>query len=96
MINKIDHLPPSRPSAGIRRIDSGSAESRAATPDAAPARASTAAAGKSLLERATSSAKSGPDVDTARVIEIKTAIARGEFNIDPKAVARAFINMESA
>ena len=96
MINKIDNLPASRASAGIRRIDSGSAESRATLPDPAPARASTAAAGKGLLERATNSAKSGPDVDTARVNEIKTAIARGEFSIDPKAVARAFINMESA
>ncbi len=95
MINKIDNLPASRPSAGGRRIDSGSAESRPAMPNAASARTSTTA-GKSLLERATNSAKSGTDVDIARVSEIKTAIARGEFSIDPKAVARAFINMESA
>lgn len=95
MINKIDNLPPSSPSAGVRRIDSDSTESRAAMPNAAPARTSSAT-GKSLLERATDSAKSSPDVDAARVSEIKIAIARGEFSIDSKAVARAFINIESA
>lgn len=92
MVNKIDNLSPSV----VRRIEARSVEARANTsPEAAPARSSTTP-GKTLVERATDRAKSGPDVDMARVSAVKTAIARGEFSIDPQAVARAFINMESA
>mgnify|MGYP000057578696 CR=1 FL=1 len=92
MVNKIDNLSPSV----VRRIEARSAEARANTsPEAAPARISLPS-GKTLVERATDRAKSGPDVDMARVSAVKTAIARGEFSIDPQAVARAFINMESA
>ncbi|MES2719395.1 MAG: flagellar biosynthesis anti-sigma factor FlgM [Pseudomonadota bacterium] len=91
MLNKIDNLSPSV----VRRIEARSAEARASTPDAAPTRISTPP-GKTLVERASERAKSEPDVDMARVNAVKTAIARGEFSIDPQAVARAFINMESA
>lgn len=98
----INNTSPGRPttsvqsSSVVRRITPDSSEPRATgTSSPAPSRASVAT-GKSVLERAGDSAKSTPDVDLARVNEVKTAIARGEFNIDPKAVARAFINMESA
>lgn len=102
MINKIDNSSPGRaassvPSASIvRRIASDSAEPRAASASTfAPSRTN-AEAGKSLLARASERAQSSPDVDITRVNEVKSAIARGEFSIDPKAVARAFINMENA
>lgn len=101
MINKLDTLTSGKLTAGsVRRIESGTTEARtgaasASAPAPAPARAS-ASSGKSLLERAGERASQTPDVDLARVDEIKTAIARGEFSIDAKAVARAFIQMESA
>lgn len=99
MINKLDTLSPGKLLAGsVRRIESGAADNRStAAPVAVPSRASTSAStGKSLLERASERANHSPDVDLVRVDEIKTAIARGEFSIDAKAVARAFIHMESA
>lgn len=97
MINKLDTLSPGKLSSGpVRRIESGAGESRSGTAaEAAPMRAGSSH-GKTLLERASTQAHSAPDVDTARVSEVKAAIARGEFSIDPKAVARAFINMESS
>lgn len=92
MINKIDNLSPSL----VRRIEARAAEARAGTaPEAAPARASTPT-GKTLIEQAGERARSSPDINSARVNEVKVAIARGEFSIDPQAVARAFIRMESA
>jgi len=99
MINKLDTLSPGKLATGsVRRIESGTAEARtaaAAAPAPAQPRAS-ASTGKSLLERAGERANQAPEVDLARVDEIRTAIARGEFSIDAKAVAHAFIRMESA
>ena len=106
MLNKIDSASPVRASGSvsspsvIRRIASGSAEARDATatrsgPASGNARAGTEI-GKGLLERAGERAQSTPEVDTARVDEVKAAIARGEFRIDSKAVARAFMALESA
>jgi len=102
MINKIDNSSPVRPSASVqssgvvRRIASGSAEPQAAASQASASPRASSGTGKSLLERAGERAKASPDADMARVNEVKAAITRGEFSIDAKAVARAFINMESA
>lgn len=92
MVNKIDNLSPSL----VRRIEARAADARTGkAPETAPARTS-APAGKTLIEQAGERARSSPDVNSARVNDVKAAIARGEFSIDPRAVARAFINMESA
>lgn len=92
MVNKIDNMS----SSPVRRIEARSADARPATStEAAPARAK-AQPGKTLMEQASERARSSPEVNNVRVGEVKAAIARGEFTIDPKAVARAFIRMESA
>ncbi|WP_068859002.1 flagellar biosynthesis anti-sigma factor FlgM [Perlucidibaca aquatica] len=93
MLNKVDGAS----SNVIRRIESRSSES----PSPFKAETSTSSnANKDVLptltERAQSLAKASPDVDMSRVRDIKDAISRGEFTIDAKAVARAFIAMESA
>jgi len=102
MISKIDNSSPVRASASVpssavvRRIAPGSAEPQAAASQASASPRASAGTSKSLLERAGERASAAPDVDMARVNDIKSAITRGEFSIDAKAVARAFINMESA
>lgn len=86
------------PSASpLRRIEPLAYESRAApTSESTPARSTASPqVSKSLLELATNQASASPDIDAARVNEIKTAISQGEFKIDPKAVAGAFLKMES-
>lgn len=53
----------------------------------------TSTTGQTTLERAMQIAKETPEIDRQKVDEIKNAIARGEFKIDPKAIAKAFIDM---
>lgn len=47
----------------------------------------------SLIERAKAAAEHVPEVDRQKVDDIKQAIARGEFQVNPKAVAQAFVSM---
>ncbi|MEO6699137.1 MAG: flagellar biosynthesis anti-sigma factor FlgM [Paraperlucidibaca sp.] len=47
----------------------------------------------SLIERAKAAAEQVPEVDRQKVDDIKLAIARGEFHVNPKAVAQAFVSM---
>ena len=47
-----------------------------------------------LLERLEKSLASLPDVDSARVAEIKSAIENGEYQIDVDAIAAAMIRFE--
>ncbi len=93
MLNKIDGAS----SNIIRRIESRSQD---ATSSISGSTTASSNANKetlpTLTERAQSLAKGSPDVDEARVSDIKQAISRGEFTIDAKAVARAFIAMENA
>lgn len=93
MVSKIDSPSPSP----LRRIESLTSEPHQAPAPISPPARNTASAqvGKSLLERASSEADNSPHVDVARVNDIKAAIAQGEFKIDPNAVARAFLKMES-
>lgn len=98
MISKIDTMSSGRPASttstnGVARTLASGSE--APLPAPMPAR-NGSTSGRGLLERAGEAARSAPDADLARVNDIRTAIARGEFNIDAKAVARAFIRMESA
>ncbi len=47
----------------------------------------------SLIERAKAAAEHVPEIDRQKVDDIKQAIARGEFQVNPKAVAQAFVSM---
>lgn len=47
----------------------------------------------SLIERAKVAAEHVPEVNRQQVDDIKQAIARGEFQVNPKAVAQAFVSM---
>ena len=47
-----------------------------------------------LLERLDKSLSALPDVDAARVDEIKAAIANGEYEIDADAIASAMLRLE--
>lgn len=54
---------------------------------------STSVSGQTTLERAMQIAKDTPEVDRQKVDEIRDSIAKGEFKIDPKAIAKAFVEM---
>ncbi len=47
-----------------------------------------------LLERLEKSLSSLPTVDSIRVAEVKAAIAKGEYETDPDAIAEAMIRFE--
>jgi len=75
--------------ASVARAPEGSSAPTASTDR------SSAATGSSLLARATDIARAAPEIDDAKVARIKEALAKGEFQINPDAIARAFIDMES-
>ena len=50
--------------------------------------------GAQLLERLEKSLAGLPDVDSARVAEVKAAIENGEYRIDADAIADAMIRLE--
>lgn len=52
--------------------------------------------GGQLLERLEKSLASLPDIDSARVAEVKAAIESGEYQIDADAIAAAMIRFEKA
>ena len=48
-----------------------------------------------LLARAEAAAAGTPQVDRQKVADIKLAMSRGEFRVDARAVAQAFLAMET-
>lgn len=106
MVDKISSMPPRRSepvrSEGANRTDAARESHHAAQVSVADAKpgvpmtvsiASTNSASSSLIERAKAAAEHVPEVDRQKVDDIKQAIARGEFHINPKAVAQAFVSM---
>jgi len=51
---------------------------------------------ESLLARAERAGAAAQEIDQSRVDDIKAAISRGEFKVDARAVARAFLDLETA
>lgn len=86
----------------LRRPDAGRAETARETGKPASAPASTGSAtvtsvrSDSLLARAEQAMAGTPEIDQKKVDDIKAAISRGEFKVDARAVARAFLDMEQA
>jgi len=86
--NKVDETSTSRKITG----DAGAADapqSRATTSDTVEL-----TSGAKLLERLEKSLAGLPDVDSARVAEVKLAIENGEYRIDADAIADAMIRFE--
>ena len=87
--NKVDEAGTSRKTSG----DSGAAvaapKGRAASNDTVQL-----TSGAKLLERLEKSLAGLPDVDSARVAEVKAAIENGSYQIDADAIADAMIRFE--
>ena len=86
--NKVDEATTSRKVSG----SGGAAEApqgRAATSDTVEL-----TSGAKLLERLEKSLAGLPDVDSARVAEVRLAIENGEYQIDADAIAEAMIRFE--
>lgn len=107
MVDKINSAPTHRPelvrndaskrneAASESRATSGTSAAQA-NAEAAPITKSAGAQStsvSSLIERAKAAAEHVPEVDRQKVDDIKQAIARGEFQVNPKAVAQAFVSM---
>lgn len=92
MLNKIDLASAST----IRRIEARNSDPKSTSEGTSnlPANAAKDVT-TSLSERALSLAKASPEINASRIDQIKQAISSGEFSIDAKAVARAFIAMEN-
>lgn len=82
----------------LRRPDAGRAETGkpAAAPTPAGSATVTSVRSDSLLARAEQAMAGTPEIDQKKVDDIKAAISRGEFKVDARAVARAFLDMEQA
>ncbi len=74
--------------------DKGTSTGSAAAGTIAPGDTVQLTSGSKLLERLEKSLASLPDVDSARVAEVKAAIENGEFEIDADAIADAMIRFE--
>jgi flagellar biosynthesis anti-sigma factor FlgM len=107
MVDKINSAPAHRPdlvrndankrteAASESRATSGTSAAQA-NAEAAPtvkATGSQSTSVTSLIERAKAAAEHVPEVNRQKVDDIKQAIARGEFQVNPKAVAQAFVSM---
>ncbi|WP_022955814.1 flagellar biosynthesis anti-sigma factor FlgM [Perlucidibaca piscinae] len=97
MVSKLDNTGSPVP---LRRADMARATAVARPPESSSAPTastdrSSAAASSSLLARATDIARAAPEIDEAKVARIKEALAKGEFQMNPDAIARAFMDMES-
>lgn len=99
----IDKLGGSGPSP-LRRPTESPATARRASTDERPAAGALSDTGRasgagrpatSLLARAEAAAASTPPVDSQKVADIKLAMSRGEFRVDARAVAQAFLAMET-
>lgn len=98
MVDTLSALPPRRPELVRNETANRSEAVREHSVDAAssaPAQAASpsSSAASSLLDRAKEAAAHTPEVDRQHVDDIKRAIARGEFQVNPKAVAQAFVTM---
>lgn len=94
-IHGVSATPLRRPDAA--RAESAGAAARPAAPASAPAAATvTSVRSNSLLARAEQAMAGTPEIDQKKVDDIKAAISRGEFKVDARAVARAFLDMEQA
>ena len=64
------------------------------TTAAAPADAVTLSADASKIINIESKLKHLPEVDAARVERIRTAVANGDYHIDPRRVAQKFLELD--
>ncbi|REH36736.1 FlgM family anti-sigma-28 factor [Paraperlucidibaca baekdonensis] len=98
MVDNISSLPPKRLDVARNEAtkstdalrESRAAEASARTEDT---KATSHSASNSLVDRAKAAAHEAPEIDRQKVDDIKLAIARGEFQVNPKAVAQAFVSM---
>ena len=86
--NKVEETGTGRKVSG-RTDATDSPQGRAATSDTVEL-----TSGAQLLERLEKSLAGLPDVDSARVAEVKAAIENGEYRIDADAIADAIIRLE--
>ena len=87
--NKVDETTTGRKVSGDNRAACAAAKSQAPTNDTVELTSSA-----QLLERLEKSLASVPDIDSARVAEVKAAIENGEYQIDADAIAAAMIRLE--
>ena len=88
--NKVDEAGTSR------KVSGGSSAPAAPQGRAASNDTVELTSGAKLLERLEKSLAALPDVDSARVAEVKAAIENGEYQIDADAIASAMIRLEKS
>ena len=86
---KVDESTSSRKVSGTAGTKADAPQSPASTSDTVEL-----TSGAKLLERLEKSLAGLPDVDSARVAEVKAAIENGEYQIDSDAIAEAMIRIE--
>ena len=103
MANRIGPVDPGAIGKAGNKVDETSTSRKltggAGAADAPQGRATTSdtvelTSGAKLLERLEKSLAGLPDVDSARVAEVKLAIENGEYRIDADAIADAMIRFE--
>ena len=87
--NKVDEAGSSRKVSGGAGTTPAAPQGRAASNDTVQL-----TSGAKLLERLEKSLAALPDVDSARVAEVRAAIENGEYQIDADAIADAMIRLE--
>ena len=87
--NKVDEASTSRKVSGSAGASRDAGQSAATTNDTVEL-----TSGAKLLERLEKSLAGLPDVDAAKVAEVKAAIENGEYQIDADAIADAMIRFE--
>jgi len=87
--NKVDETGTNRKVSGSSGLAPAAPQGRAASNDTVEL-----TSGAKLLERLEKSLAALPDVDSARVAEVKAAIENGEYQIDSDAIADAMIRLE--
>lgn len=87
--NKIDDARTSTKVSGDAGAANSGAKGRVATNDTVNLTSSA-----KLIERLEKNLASLPEIDSARVAEIKTAIENGEYQIDADAISAAMIRFE--
>jgi len=85
-------------SVSLRRTEQTRTEKSGSSLSATPPTRDLAKAmrNESLLARAERASAGAQEIDQAKVDEIKSAIRRGELKVDSRAVARAFLDLETA
>jgi len=87
--NKVDEAGTGRKVSGDAGQATNAPQSRATTNDTVEL-----TSGAKLLERLEKTLAGLPDVDSARVAEVRAAIENGEYQIDAAAIADAMIRFE--